>query len=62
MRGSSERVVTCLTCRTRTASWTATLHDARTGGEVESWPVCGVCKAQAERLTVLVTHEPMEAT
>lgn len=48
--------MTCLTCRTRTPSWTATLHDARSGDEVESWPVCGVCKAQAERLTVLVTH------
>lgn len=49
----------CATCRQKPAAWMATF-DRHGRAEPESWPVCGRCKEQAERLTT-VAHRPLAA-
>lgn len=52
---------TCLTCRNGTARWACTRND-RLGGLAETWPVCTSCKDQGERLSRVLTYEPLAAS
>lgn len=52
---------TCLTCRNGTARWACTRQADRNSPE-ETWPVCTSCKAQGERLSRLLTCEPLVAS
>lgn len=48
--------VVCATCRRASAKWLAT-HELEPD---EPWPVCDRCRNQAERKSVLVSHEALD--